>query len=152
MLMQAGKGYSITLEQPVIQPLNCGIFAERKVTMTPMFDTLRFAGTMEIVGTDTRINQAKMNGLKKSVCEYLPEFSMSDLEGHPVWTGLRPCSPDGMPYVGAVQSLKNLYASAGHAMMGMSLAPSCGKIVADMISEGHSEFDHPLINPNRFAR
>ncbi|REL38023.1 FAD-dependent oxidoreductase [Rhodohalobacter sp. SW132] len=151
MLMQAGKGYSITIEEPVKRPLNCGIFAERKVTMTPMFGSLRFAGTMEIVGTDTRINRAKMNGLKKSVCEYLPEFSMNDLEGHPVWTGLRPCSPDGMPYVGTVSSLKNVYASTGHAMMGMSLAPSCGKIVADLITEGKSDLNHSLINPNRFA-
>lgn len=148
--MQAGKGYSITLENPPTQPRYCGIFAEKKVTMTPMFNKLRFGGTMEIVGTDAQINPDKLNGLKKSVCEYLPDFKMDQLDGQKVWTGLRPCTPDGLPYVGAMTGYSNLYTSTGHAMMGMSLAPSCGKILAELISDGKSELNNPMIHPGRF--
>lgn len=151
ILMQAGKGYSITLKNPKKQPENCGILAEKKVTMTPMYNMLRFGGTMEIAGTDRSINPQKINGLKKTVCEYLPDFNMDDLEGHKIWTGLRPCSPDGLPYVGAFGEYSNLYCSTGYAMMGMSLAPSCGKIVADLITNGKPGFEFEMINPNRFG-
>ncbi|MEX0647801.1 MAG: FAD-dependent oxidoreductase [Balneolaceae bacterium] len=151
LLMQAGKGYSITLKNPKKRPQNCGILAEKKVTMTPMYNMLRFAGTMEIAGTDTSINSKKISGLKKSVCEYLPDFNMSDLEGQKVWTGLRPCSPDGLPYVGALSGFSNLFISTGHAMMGMSLAPSCGKMVADLITRGESDLENSLTDPDRFG-
>jgi len=148
--MQAGKGYSLTLENPSVLPEYCGILAERKVTLTPMYNSLRFAGTMEIAGTNTSINPKKISGLKKSVLEYLPQFSMKELDGHEIWTGLRPCSPDGLPYVGVIDGYSNFYTSTGHAMMGMSMAPSSGKLLADLITYGKSELYSDLINPNRF--
>lgn len=150
LLLQAGKGYSFTLRNPVEKPKHCGILSENKVTLTPMYNSLRFAGTMEIVGTDTRINQKKINGLKRSVTEYLPQFKMDDLNGQEIWTGLRPCSPDGLPYVGAVDGFSNFYTSTGHAMMGMSLAPSSGKLLTDLITYGKSDLNSDLISPNRF--
>lgn len=148
--MQAGKGYSITLDDPRVLPKNCGIFAEEKVTMTPMKGMLRFAGTMEIVGTDRSVNPKKISGLKKSVCRYAPDFTMEDLEVDDIWVGLRPISPDGLPYVGRLGTYDNVYASTGQAMMGMSLCPVSGKIIADLITGDDSEFDHPLIDPNRY--
>ncbi len=148
--LQAGKGYSITLNEPSLIPENCGIFAEAKVTMTPMDHALRFGGTMEIVGTDRRINTKKLTGLKKSVCNYLPQINMADLETETIWVGLRPCSPDGMPYVGAAMKFDNLFVSTGHAMMGMSLAPASGLIISEMISNGRSDLYHQKIDPNRY--
>lgn len=150
LLLQAGKGYSLTLQNPAVRPEYCGILAEKKVTITPMYQSLRFAGTMEIVGTDKSINPKKINGLKRSVVEYLPQFSMDDLNGHEIWTGLRPCSPDGLPYAGKVDGFSNFFASTGHAMMGMSLAPSCGKLLAETITYGKSDLYSDLISPNRF--
>jgi D-amino-acid dehydrogenase len=150
MPLQAGKGYSITLKNPPQMPENCGIFSEAKVTMTPMNHTLRFGGTMEIVGLDRNINRKKLAGLKKSVCRFLPEFKMTDLDTDTVWTGLRPCSPDGMPYVGGVKKYNNMFVSTGHAMMGMSLAPASGTMIRDLIINGHSDRTHPKIEPDRF--
>lgn len=148
--MQAGKGYSITLNNPKVLPENCGIFAEEKVTMTPMKGTLRFAGTMEIIGTDKSINPKKISGLKKSVCRYAPEFTMKDLDVDDIWVGLRPISPDGLPYVGALDKYDNVYTSTGQAMMGMSLSPASGEIIADLITNKKAEFEHSLIDPNRY--
>lgn len=150
LLLQAGKGYSITLENPAVRPEYCGILSEKKVTLTLMYNSLRFAGTMEIVGTDTSVNPKKISGLKNSVLEYLPQFEAEDLEGHEIWTGLRPCSPDGLPYVGSVDGYSNFYTSTGHAMMGMSLAPSSGKLLADLMMYGKSDLNSDLISPNRF--
>lgn len=150
--MQAGKGYSLSLDHPRVLPENCGIFSEAKVTMTPMNGMLRFAGTMEIVGTDRSINPKKIAGLKKSVVNYLPQFTMQDLQvdEEDIWVGLRPISPDGLPYVGKLNKFDNVYASTGQAMMGMSLGAISGKIVSDLIVHGSSECSHPLIDPNRY--
>ncbi|HKJ32060.1 MAG TPA: FAD-dependent oxidoreductase [Balneolales bacterium] len=150
LLLQAGKGYSITLPKPKKQPKNCGIFSEVKVTMTPMNGMLRFAGTMEITGPDQSVNPKKLAGLKKSVCQYLPDYQLDDFNNQKVWVGLRPCSPDGLPYVGRYNQIEGLYISTGQAMMGMSLGLVSGQIVADLITRGKSHLVHPLIDPNRY--
>lgn len=149
--MLAGKGYSMTLEHPPARLNNIAILSEEKVTCTPLDGAMRFGGTMEITGTDTSVTASRLRGLKKSVCRYLPDFTMEDLEGHDTWVGLRPCSPDGLPYVGQAGSFKNLFASTGHAMMGMSLGPSCGLLLAELMTRGSSELMHPKIDANRFA-
>ncbi len=150
--LQAGKGYSITLENPKLIPKNCGIFSEMKVTMTPMNGMLRFAGTMEITSPNLKINEKKISGLKKSVVSYLPEFKMRDLEHQKIWVGLRPCSPDGLPYVGSSKKINGLYFSTGQAMMGMSLGMVSGKVLSEIMINGTSGLAHPLIDPNRFER
>lgn len=148
--MQAGKGYSITIPEPRSLPQICALLAEAKVSMTPMMGQMRFGGTMEIAGTDTTINQIKLNALKKSVCSYFPEYSMDDFNGHDAWVGLRPVSPDGLPYVGAVERYDNLYVSTGHSMMGMSLGLASGNIISELITGGNPELAHPMIDPNRY--
>ena len=150
MPMQAGKGYSITLEQPSRQPNICALLAEAKVSMTPMFGKIRFGGTMEIVGRDRSVTSAKVSALKKSVIRYFPEFSMKDLNAEEVWVGLRPCSPDGLPYVGKIESYENLFVSTGHAMMGMSLAFASAEIIAELLYDGQAKLSHPLVDPNRY--
>lgn len=152
MPMQAGRGYSITLPKPKITPNYCGILSEAKVTMTPMSGELRFAGTMEITGTDTGINTKKISGLKKSVYSYLPQYKPGDLENLKIWSGLRPCSPDGLPYVGEHKKISGLYFSTGYSMMGMSLGMVSGRIIRELITDGKSDLAHPLIDPNRYDK
>lgn len=150
LLMQGGKGYSMTLQNPPHLPDICGILSERKVTFTPMAGNLRVAGTMEIAGSDITANPVRVESIKKAVCDYMPQFRMTDFSNARVWAGLRPIAPDGMPYAGRSRDYKNLYISTGHAMMGMSLAPACGQLITDLITTGSSELSHPLISPDRF--
>ena len=86
-----------------------------------MEGALRFAGTMEITGLDRTINQRRVDGIVKSIPRYFPEFRSDDFHGSPVWSGLRPCSPDGLPYIGRFRRFHNLSIATGHAMMGLSL-------------------------------
>src|SRR5258708_27411872 len=65
--MQAGKGYSLTLQNPKRKPSHALILSESRVAVTPMGDALRFGGTMEITGTDLSINPARVRGIVKSV-------------------------------------------------------------------------------------
>lgn len=132
--LQAGKGYSLTLDSPPELPQLCSIFAEAKVAITPMGNSLRFGGTMEVGGLDLSINRARVRGIVKSVNAYFPKFSESDFDETQPWAGLRPVSPDGVPYLGAVPGLANLWAASGHAMMGLSLGPVTGRLVADLLA------------------
>ena len=65
-----------------------------------MGDTLRFGGTMEIAGLNEEINPVPRTGIIKSVTQYFPKFTPEDFAGVQPWRGLRPCSPDGLPYLG----------------------------------------------------
>ncbi len=149
--MQAGKGYSISLETPRRLPELCSILVEARVAVTPMGAALRFAGTMEVTGLDLSVNQRRVNGIIRSVPRYFPEFTPEDFLGQKVWSGLRPCSPDGLPYVGRFRRFDNLSVAAGHAMMGVSLAPITGKLVAEMLSGEAPSIGIDLLNPDRYA-
>jgi D-amino-acid dehydrogenase len=132
--LQAGKGYSLTLQSPPELPKLCSIFAEAKVAITPMGSSLRFGGTMEVGGLDLTINPKRVHGIVRSVSDYFPEFNESHFSKVIPWAGLRPVSPDGIPYLGRVSGLPNLIVATGHAMMGLSLGPVSGRLVADLLA------------------
>lgn len=150
MPMQAGKGYSLTLDQPRQQPRLCSILAEAKVAVTPMGERLRFSGTMEICGNDLNVNPRRVNGIIKSVGNYFPGYDPSAFDGVTPWAGLRPCSPDGLPYIGRVSGYSNLTMASGHSMMGLSLGPVTGKLVAAIVA-GQPTPDIRKLDPLRFA-
>jgi D-amino-acid dehydrogenase len=149
--MQAGKGYSLTLERPASLPRRCAILSEARVAVTPMSDSLRFAGTMELCGIDERIDPARVRGIVKSVASYYPDITQTQLKQASVRTGLRPCSPDGLPYVGRVASFTNLSVATGHAMMGMSLGPITGKLIAETLSGERLSCSLEGLSPDRYA-
>ena len=149
--MQSGKGYSLTLENPASLPGICAIMSEARVAMTPMGSSLRFAGTMELTGLDERIDAARVRGIVKSVAGYFPDITPEHLERATVRTGLRPCSPDGLPYVGRVSKFANLSVAAGHAMMGMSLGPITGKLMAEILSGEPLSCSMEGLSPDRYA-
>lgn len=149
--MQAGKGYSLTLKNPRQLPQRCAIFAEARVAVTPMDGALRFGGTMEIAGINETTNPARVRGIVNAVPKYFPEFTPDDFAGIQPWNGLRPCSPDGMPYVGRFRAYENLSTATGHAMMGLSLAPITGKIMAGLLHDERPDFDLSLLAPDRYV-
>jgi len=149
--MQPGKGYSITLPGTKRLPAICSILTEARVAVTPMDSGLRFGGTMELTGLDQSINPARVRGIIKSVPKYFPEFAADDFRGLPVWCGLRPCSPDGLPYLGRFRRYQNLSVATGHAMMGLSLGPITGKLMAEILSEQKPALDLDLLSPDRYS-
>ena len=149
--MQAGKGYSLTLAQPRELPQICSILTEARIAVTPMGDTLRFGGTMEIAGLNEDINPVRVQGIIKAAIKYFPKFTPEDFAHVQPWRGLRPCSPDGLPYLGRTTKFSNLVVATGHAMMGLSLGPISGKLVSEIVSGEKSSFDLTLLNPDRYA-
>lgn len=150
--MEAGKGYSLTLEAPPRLPRICAILSEARVAVTPMSGALRFGGTMELAGIDTDVDLARVRGIAESVPRYLPDFSPSIFRDVRAWCGLRPCSPDGLPYVGRWPYAANLVFATGHAMMGVSLGPVTGELVAEILSDEVPSLALDQVRPDRFDR
>jgi D-amino-acid dehydrogenase len=149
--LQPGKGYSITVPQPRHRPAIAMNLVEARVALTPMDTALRFAGTMELAGLDPSINETRVNAILQAVPRYFPDLGPDDFRGVPAWSGLRPCSPDGLPYVGRFGRYANLCAATGHSMMGVSLGPITGKLVAEILSGEPPSLDVSALSPDRFA-
>ncbi|MCU0329303.1 MAG: FAD-dependent oxidoreductase [Chitinophagales bacterium] len=127
------------------------ILLEARVAITPMADNLiRFGGTMEIGGINDEINMNRVRGIIKSVPQFFPDYPIEIPAKEKVWYGLRPCSPDGLPYIGRTQKFKNLTIASGHAMMGLSLAPATGKLVQEIIDNEKPSVDIGLYQPERY--
>ncbi|HEX6795291.1 MAG TPA: FAD-dependent oxidoreductase, partial [Casimicrobiaceae bacterium] len=150
--MQAGKGYSLTVEKPVQTMRTCAILSEARAAVTPMDGTLRFGGTMEIIGNDESVDGRRVGGIVKSIGSYFPDMTPDVLASATIRTGLRPCSPDGLPYIGRFARYANLSAATGHAMMGVSLAPITGTLIAQVLSGEPTSIPIGALSPDRYAR
>jgi D-amino-acid dehydrogenase len=106
---------------------------------------------MEIAGINSTINMNRVMGIVKAIPGYYPEMKISMPKKEEVWNGLRPCPPDGMPYIGRSKKISNLILATGHSMMGLSLGPATGKLVQQLVSNEATSININAFNPNRFA-
>lgn len=148
LLMQGGKGYSFTIPNPTELPRLCSLLKEGRVAVTPMGGKLRVAGTMEICGDDLSIDMPRLQGIIRSFCRFFPAFTPGDFEGLEPWSGLRPCSPDGLPYIGPAPGISNVIIASGHSMLGLSLGPVTGRMVAALAAGTSAD---RRLDPARFA-
>ncbi len=150
--MQGGKGFSfITEKNEALDFSTPMILAEEKVAVTPYSDYVRFGGTMMLGVNDLTINDRRINNIRKAANSYINGLEISESSMKDIWAGLRPCSPDGIPYIGRSDSLSNVIIATGHAMMGVSLGPATGKIVSDLINENNTDLNIQKMNLNRFT-
>ena len=150
LAVQAGKGYSLTLPRPRQLPRHCAILTDARVAVTPLAGALRFAGTMEIAGMNEDVNPARVRGIIDAAQRYYPDLRSDDFDGIEPWRGLRPCSPDGLPYLGRTARYDNLVVATGHAMMGVTLGPITGRLAADILSGERPGLDLALLSPDRY--
>lgn len=150
LCLQPAKGYSITFRRPAQCPALPVAMAESKVVLTPMADTLRFAGTLELAGFDQSISFGRVKAILKSVQSYLPDLDPDALELLEIWQGLRPCSPDGLPYLGRTPRYDNVILATGHGMLGISLAPITGKVISQLSANDTPAIDLAAVSVERF--
>ena len=149
--LMPGKGYSFTYDHPQ-QKLNIpAILCEARVAITPMNGHMRYGGTMEIGAVNRKINLTRVEGIVQSVSKYFPGIQLEVPDEKDIWYGFRPCSPDGLPYLGRSSKIENLIIAGGHSMMGLSLGPATGKVVADLASHVKTEVDIRAFEPERFS-
>ena len=141
--VQAAKGYSLTVPRPATGPAMPLMLGEARVAVTPMGGLLRFAGTLELAGLDLSINVRRVDAIVRAAEAYLQIERVAPNEEP--WRGLRPCAPDGLPILGRTRAYENLILATGHAMLGMSLGPITGKLVAQVAFGEQPGMDlHPM--------
>ncbi|WP_318342955.1 NAD(P)/FAD-dependent oxidoreductase [Flagellimonas baculiformis] len=147
--IQGGKGYSMDVERPTGITLPT-ILVDARMAITPMDGFTRFAGTMEFSGNNDTIQKERVEALAKAVKAHYQNVEILQAEKDKATSGLRPVSPDGLPYIGKTSKYNNLVIASGHAMMGWSLGPITGKLVAQEISGTKTSVDLTPLSPDRF--
>jgi D-amino-acid dehydrogenase len=147
--LQAGKGYSITYDRPPLRLSRALYLSESRVAVSPFEGALRFAGTMELSGVNTDVDRRRIAAIDRVIDRFFPPLASAS--GRAEWVGMRPVTPDGLPVIGRVPGLDNLYVATGHAMLGISLAPATAALLAALIVDGVEHQHLAPFEPSRFG-
>lgn len=143
-----GKGYAMITPKLENQPQRPLMLVEKKIAITPRANSLRIAGTLELVNQDFNITNRRVENIKRGAKQFLtiPE----DIQYQEVWRGLRPCTPDGVPLIGFSKKIPNLMLACGHQMLGLQSGYGTGMLVADLMTKAQSDLNRAVYNPDRF--
>ncbi len=136
------KGYSATV--PVKDAARAFSVSltddEYKLVFSRLGDRLRIAGTAELNGYNTELNEARCRALLRRTEQLFP--GAGDMAGAEFWTGLRPATPSNVPYIGATR-YSNLFLNTGHGTLGWTHSCGSARALADIVSgrEPEIEFD-----------
>jgi D-amino-acid dehydrogenase len=145
--IQPGKGYSITMPRPQPCPTMPLVFVQHKVAASPMVSGYRLGSMMEFNGYDSRIKPRRLQLLREAAEQYLEEPYSEPIEEE--WYGWRPMTSDGVPFIDRLPGLENAWVAAGHNMLGVSMAPATGQLIAQLLGGQDAGIDPA---PYRIAR
>ena len=134
----------MTMPRPAICPTYPMIFEEHRVAVSPFRSGFRIGSTMEFAGYDTTLNRDRLRLLRDAAAVYLRDPGGDTVEEK--WWGWRPMVHDGKPVIDRSPALANVVIAAGHGMLGLSMAPGTGKLVAEMLTG-----DKPHVDPGQYA-
>lgn len=146
--LQAGKGYRIDLPGPTHVRLPA-VLMESKVAVTPMNGFTRLAGTMEFSGINHKIRMNRVRAIAAAAGAYYEDLEVQESAIASAACGLRPVTPDGLPYIGKTKAWNNLSLATGHAMMGWSLGPATGKLISEIITGEKPSMSLDALRPGR---
>ena len=146
--IEAAKGYSITVERQAHGPRRRMLLGEKYVAVAPMGDKLRLSGWLELGRRDARLPASRLARVVRNARSRL--HLDAELQVTSRWAGFRPVTPDGVPIIGRAPGWRNLTYAAGHAMLGITLAPATGRLVAQLLSGEETQVDISRCSPERF--
>ena len=146
--VQPGKGYSITYARPALVPRRPVVLHERSVCVTVWDSGYRLGSTMELSGYSTGLDRRRLDALERGAAEYLHQpVGPVKLEE---WYGWRPLSVDDVPIIGRVPGRRHAWVATGHGMLGVSMSPATGQLVADLVCGRAPRLDPAPYSPERF--
>lgn len=150
--MMPGRGYSVTLEDSPYKVNYPAVLLEGRAAITPMDgNKIRFGGTMEITSHKTPPRMNRVQGILDAVKRFYPDFDVPLPAKEKIWYGYRPCSADGLPYIGRIKKYSNVTIATGHSMLGLSLGAGTGMLVNEIVNEKKPSMDISFFNPLRFS-
>lgn len=151
LLLQPGKGYSYTYDHVEKNIKYPAILVDGRCAITPWGSKLRIGGTMELSGFNSKMLVKRMEGIYDSIKSFYPGLEIPQPASEKIWHGLRPVTPDGLPYLGKIKKWDNVIFAGGHAMLGLSQGTGTGKIVSEIIQGKPLSADISSFNPNRYS-
>lgn len=143
-----GKGYALIVKPFSPTPTHPMMLLEKKIAVTPRANTVRLAGTLELVNQDFSITPRRVDAILTGSRQFMNVPEQPEI--HEIWRGLRPCTPDGVPIIGATKRHPNLLLCTGHQMLGLQTAPGSGRLLADLVTGSTPAFDPHPFRPSRF--
>lgn len=143
--VQAGRGYSFTVPADPM-PVSPVYLPAQRVACTPLGERLRIAGMMEFRGPDEPLDGRRIRAIVDAVRPFLRGVDLEDRRDE--WVGSRPCTPDGLPLIGATSSPR-VFAAGGHGMWGIVLGPVTGRLVAHAVVTGEEPPELRAFRPGR---
>jgi D-amino-acid dehydrogenase len=143
--LQGGKGYAAEWDReaaPVRMPI---YMHDQRCVANPMDDRTRMTGGLLLDGLDERFDPRRVGAIAAAARDVLGVTAPPRLS----WRGLRPCTPDGLPVIGLHSAAPGVVFATGHAMLGVTLAPLTGRLVAELVAGTVSQ---PRLSPERFSR
>jgi D-amino-acid dehydrogenase len=131
-IVYSGRGYSFSIATSCT-PHGPVYFPAARVACTPIRDELRIAGTMEFRAPGARLDPRRVRAIMQAVRPLLRDVDLDDRVQE--WVGPRPCTPDGLPLIGATRSPR-VFVAGGHGMWGITLGPVTGRLLARRIATG----------------
>ena len=149
--MMPGRGYSVTLEDSPYKVNYPAVLLEGRAAITPMDgNKIRFGGTMEITSHKTPPRMNRVQGILDAVKRFYPDFDVPLPPKEKIWYGYRPCSADGLPYIGRIKKYSNVTVATGHSMLGLSLGAGTGMLVNEIINDQPLSMDIKPFAVERF--
>ncbi len=141
--MQPAKGYGATFRAWEGMPSRAVSSLDSKVIATPLGDRFRMAGTLELVGADPGVNERRYRKVVESGLALLR--GRVPLEDEVRWMGMRPLTPDSLPYIGRPPGLGGLLVATGHGTLGFTQSLGTGQLVAELADDRT-----PSVDPTPF--
>lgn len=142
------RGYNVTLPAPGVTLNRPVCLPERGYYMTPMAMGLRIGGRVELGGLKAPPRWSRADTMARHAAGVLPGLNR---EGEQRWMGFRPSMPDTLPVIGPVPGQEKILLAFGHGHLGLTLAASTGRILAEMLYEIPHQVDPTPCLPARFA-
>jgi len=148
--IEPGRGYSITFDRPlpgIHMPVR---FEREKILITPWRDGFRIGGMMEFSGPGLRMNPRRFGHLRRVAEKYIGPLPQRPLGAQ--WAGPRPMMYDDLPVIDRSATCPNLCIAAGHGMLGLTLAPATGRLIARMVTGQQPDVAMSPFRLDRFGR
>jgi len=146
--IEPAKGYSVDVDRPAGFPDLPLYLGDAHCVLTPLGDALRLGSTLELSGWDMTIRRKRVAGLRRAAQRVMGIPDDGPLRQ--IWRGPRPVTPDGLPIVGRVPRRERVILATGHCMLGLTLGPVTGKLVAELAGGRAPSLDLDPLSPVRF--
>ena len=113
------------------RPLRHVVFAGEGYLVPRVDGTIYAGATQEEAGYDRRVTLDGLAAVLEMARGILPGLHDAEVVGS--GAGLRPGSADGLPVLGAVPGVENLYVAAGHYRNGILMSLITGRLMAELI-------------------